>query len=709
MRLLSTLTLTLHEFATNAPSYAILSHTWGKEEVTFQDIKHLKTAKKRAGYRKIQSACEHARKYGFDFIWIDSCCIDKESSTELSEALNSMYKYYQGAQVCYAHLSDVDSKEDPSPIGSSFRRSKWFTRGWTLQELLAPSVVVFLGTDWLEIGSKTSLRNVITAVTGIPPRVLLRNDYSNISIAQKMSWAAWRETTREEDQAYSLMGMFGVNMPPIYGEGGERAFLRLQQEIIRSSNDRSIFAWSVQSDKTDEYDGRGLLARSPSEFRASGEVTVSDVGEVDERSSYSMTNNGLHIYLPFSDSEDQNEPHLAFLHCRSEKTGEHLAIWLKRERGRQYVRCRANELVLKQSTLPLDEMREIFVKEVDTALRGLVGVALPILPTRYVVKKLSSSRQFVCDKLIFSTEDPLHQSSLEELESKNGWLVTIQNSTSDGFALKFRTDRDVFIALVGIKDGAAFANVITGPNCASLDNILGPYHCYGGQDCRYQDRIMKSLPGGGIVRLVLQNTDKPEAKILELSIVAESEGLLPGGVVKDSRSPDFGFMIDAIGTYQLEVIDVYPPDFFMNPRQWNSKFFMSIDLNEPCPCRLIAFRISGLDDSSGFGVVFGIEGSEAWVNTFKDCSNLSASFKSRYERRILATEQRLMIEDKINTQEEFCVTITVGRRKTVQDGSHWAQVRVEKVEKGALEEDFGRGFINGSKDTLSSSSITFKM
>ncbi|KAF5344876.1 hypothetical protein D9758_011543 [Tetrapyrgos nigripes] len=260
MRLLHTRTLQFREFQTDTPPYAILSHTWEDEEVTYHDILHLSIAKRKSGFRKVIKACLHARKYKFDWIWIDSCCINKESSAELSEAINSMYQYYADAQVCYAYLCDVSSTEDPDPrdTGSSFKRCRWFRRGWTLQELLAPSYVVFLDRDWMEVGTKWSLRDAISAITSIPSGVLENGDIEKYSIAQRMSWAALRETTRPEDQAYCLMGIFGVSMPPIYGEGGPKAFMRLQQEIIKEFDDRSIFAWVAPPGETEP---RGLLAR----------------------------------------------------------------------------------------------------------------------------------------------------------------------------------------------------------------------------------------------------------------------------------------------------------------------------------------------------------------------------------------------------------------------------------------------------------------
>ncbi|THU79699.1 HET-domain-containing protein [Dendrothele bispora CBS 962.96] len=204
MRLLNTRDLALKEFYTNIPKYvyAILSHTWDKDE----DVQDLDISKRDldAGWKKVIGACSHAKKYGFKWIWIDSCCIDKSSSADLSENLNSMYRFYADAAVCYVYLPDASSAENPRDSKSGFRRSKWFTRGWTLQELIAPSYTVFLDDSWKEIGTRYGLRDAISAITSIPVELFENKDWdvTRYSIAQRMSWAAFRETTRAEDRAY---------------------------------------------------------------------------------------------------------------------------------------------------------------------------------------------------------------------------------------------------------------------------------------------------------------------------------------------------------------------------------------------------------------------------------------------------------------------------------------------------------------------------
>ncbi|KAK7446260.1 hypothetical protein VKT23_014465 [Stygiomarasmius scandens] len=365
MRLLNTETYEVKEFYVNIPLYAILSHTWGDIEITFQDIQSLNIAKTKAGWSKVKNACDHARKHTFDWIWIDSCCIDKTSSAELSEALNSMYQYYTDAEVCYVYLCDVSSKENLRDRKSSFCSSKWFTRGWTLQELIAPMYAVFLDKNWNEIGTRWSLRDAISAVTTIPVEIFEGQDIDEFSVAQKMSWAAYRETTRPEDQAYCLMGIFNVNMPSIYGEGAVKAFIRLQQEIIKISDDRSIFAWI--SEGNCESVVRGLFARSPKEFRASGQVTMSHAELTGDRSSFSFGNNGLRIHLPFVHDENSNASDsvlLASLHCKRPGVvnGSYLSIYLRKIGEEQYVRCYANKVVVTSSA-KIEGFKEVIVKE----------------------------------------------------------------------------------------------------------------------------------------------------------------------------------------------------------------------------------------------------------------------------------------------------------------------------------------------------------
>jgi hypothetical protein len=216
----------------NIPPYAILSHTWGEdnEEVTFQDLTQ-GVGKSKAGYGKIRFCREQATRDGLQHVWIDTCCIDKSNSTELSEALNSMFRWYCDAAQCYVYLSDVSARG--SGWESAFRKSRWFTRGWTLQELLAPRSVEFFSGEGERLGDKNSLDQQVREITGIPIDALQGKSLSSFSVPVRISWARKRETKREEDKAYSLMGIFGIHMSPIYGEGEAEAFERLHSEIVR--------------------------------------------------------------------------------------------------------------------------------------------------------------------------------------------------------------------------------------------------------------------------------------------------------------------------------------------------------------------------------------------------------------------------------------------------------------------------------------------
>lgn len=313
MRLLNVQTFAFEEFVgevgNGIPPYAILSHTWGPEEVTFKDhTKKEREGIEKKGYDKIRGCCRLAESEGFQYVWIDTCCIDKSSSAELSEAINSMVQWYRDAALCYAYLSDVNSSEDPTNVaegddesgdGSSFSRSRWFTRGWTLQELLAPSEVIFLASDWSEIGTKKSLRSAVSRVTHISEKALEECRWDGYSVAQKMSWAASRQTTRLEDAAYCLMGLFDVNMPLIYGEGS-KAFSRLQQAIMQRTGDQSIFAWSYPGHDHSHTLLSGMMAPSPQYFKDASQIEILD-RDYDFQGPFEVVNQLVRLKLRLLD------------------------------------------------------------------------------------------------------------------------------------------------------------------------------------------------------------------------------------------------------------------------------------------------------------------------------------------------------------------------------------------------------------------------
>ncbi|KAK7962096.1 HET-domain-containing protein [Apiospora aurea] len=245
--------------------YGILSHGWLREEdeVKYNELSHPGNARDKKGYFKIIQTCGLAKQENLRSVWLDTCCIDKSSSAELQESINSMYTWYEESAECYVYLKDTDLDLMP-PSKVEIGQDEWFERAWTLQELVAPKTIKFYDKNWRYIGDKHGLKQQIHERTGISIK-LLGNEarLEDFSIAERMSWAAGRKRAVIEDRAYSLFGLFSVSLPMLYGER-ENAFLRLQEEIIKTSDDHSIFAWTSMSD----HHG-GLLARMPKDFAAS--------------------------------------------------------------------------------------------------------------------------------------------------------------------------------------------------------------------------------------------------------------------------------------------------------------------------------------------------------------------------------------------------------------------------------------------------------
>jgi hypothetical protein len=264
----------------------------------------------------MKKCCSQALEDGLKYVWIDTCCIDKRSSAELSEAINSMFRWYRGAKHCYAFLEDVPANLDTTEDSSSFTRARWFKRGWTLQELIAPFFVRFYSGNWTFLGNSKTLRDIIVRITGVSSHILLGGDLRRESIAKRMSWASQRETTRDEDMAYCLLGIFDVNMPLLYGEGGDKAFIRLQEEILKTSLDHSVFAWGFTNDpKTanDPLEQVGVLAESPAAFAYSSSIVPYHFSGVNP---FSMTNKGLQLELPILYAKGNQV--FAVSHCHNE-------------------------------------------------------------------------------------------------------------------------------------------------------------------------------------------------------------------------------------------------------------------------------------------------------------------------------------------------------------------------------------------------------
>ena len=340
MRLINTRTRQLEEFGENPPPYSILSHTWGTEEVSFQEyiwiceherelaedpeafsdlsprqlhrlMAKVEAIRSKAGFAKIKDCIDLLQIESshpsvedvlrrkshlwldsvtpfypqiFHYLWVDTCCIDKISSAELSEAINSMYGWYQRPQICIVHLSDI-SKEGNFGLKRKLENSRWFTRGWTLQEFLAPTDLLFFDHKWKFI--TTQGRSTLSTSKGWN---------GSRTLAAKMAWAAGRSTTRTEDVAYSLLGLFDVNLSLLYGEGA-RAFKRLQQQILTQTQDFTLLAWGYCMSLMD-HTGRGLLATSPRDYQCCENLKMlaNKDGEA-ELSSFQMTNRGLQVSL----------------------------------------------------------------------------------------------------------------------------------------------------------------------------------------------------------------------------------------------------------------------------------------------------------------------------------------------------------------------------------------------------------------------------
>ncbi|KAM3413975.1 hypothetical protein BST61_g10641 [Cercospora zeina] len=314
------------------PEYAILSHTWALDEVLYRDVV-LGTSANRAGYQKLKMAATQAR---------------------LQEAINSMFTWYARANTCYAYLSDVTCERQSPDFEEAFSNSRWFTRGWTLQELLAPRSVFFFSESWNELGNLRGpvnalldhkpLRRMVSQKTSID-EYYLRDTHrlAKANVATRMRWASGRSTARTEDIAYSLLGLFDISMPLLYGEG-KKAFRRLQAEIMKQSDDLSLFSWTKKSSDTIRH---GLLSDSPEDF---ARYTVHDDQLAEEHgrdltatTPYSMTNVGLSIELRLKPLVTDTI-YLALLERQNADNDSRSAIYLQRMGGTRFVRILCNKL-----------------------------------------------------------------------------------------------------------------------------------------------------------------------------------------------------------------------------------------------------------------------------------------------------------------------------------------------------------------------------
>ncbi|KAG1745405.1 heterokaryon incompatibility protein-domain-containing protein [Suillus paluster] len=305
--------------------YAILSHRWGKSEPTFQDLKSGRHKLEGAGYEKLQEFCTKAKDHGCRLAWSDTCCINKESSSELDEAIRSMYRWYHDAYICIVHLAQSQSLE-------TLGIDEWFLRGWTLQELLAPLRMKFYGPMWTPLTQNANDKNdaavvsALSRVTKIPPNDLCNFRPGPNRAWEKMTWAASRKTTRLEDIAYSLTGIFDISMTIAYGEG-DRAFKRFMAELIQNCKEWQILVWAggLPGCPTEPgcYDTKNEVALDMLKNRQ-----ISWWGEGRGDSDFSITKRGVQVrLLMLPASVDQSQCQSTFL---SRPTGRRWASPLKK-------------------------------------------------------------------------------------------------------------------------------------------------------------------------------------------------------------------------------------------------------------------------------------------------------------------------------------------------------------------------------------------
>jgi GTPase SAR1 family protein len=238
------------------PPYAILLHRWEDSEILFEDVGS-EAYKQKNGYQKLKFCAKQAALDKLQYFWIDTCCIDRWNLRERSRAINSMFHWYQNATRCYVYLSDVSvsiasETNWQNNWAARFRASQWFTRGWTLQELIAPSSVEFFSREGQRLGDKTSLEQLVHEITSIPLPALQNYPLNHFTVPERMQWSKNRETTEEEDNVYCLLGILDVSMPTSYGEGREKELRRLQFEVEEASSALSIIPYS----RNDQFVGR---------------------------------------------------------------------------------------------------------------------------------------------------------------------------------------------------------------------------------------------------------------------------------------------------------------------------------------------------------------------------------------------------------------------------------------------------------------------
>ncbi len=439
------------------PPYAILSHTWGPapEEVTFKDLVD-GTGKDKVGWKKIQFCAERAKQDDLQYFWVDTCCIDKANNTELSEAIICMFRWYKKAAKCYVYLADVSNQ--PS-WESTFRKSRWFTRGWTLQELLAPASVEFFSKEAVWLGDKRSLEEHIRDITGIPLDALRGRPLPNFSVPERMAWVGGRKTTREEDMAYSLFGIFDTHMPLLYGEGRERAFKRLWKEGEGAAE--SEVDWKLQQQR--------FAQLQDEDHQCLRDLRLTDPRKDKER--IESEKGGL-----FEDSYKWILDHPDFLKWRSnDQTG---LLWIKGDPGKGKTMLLIGLInELGKSISPSDSVQSFFLCQATNAelnnataiLRGLIYML--VVQQSYLISHLkdqykgAGKRLFEDPNAFFALSD-IFQKMVADEKLRKAYLIV------DGLD---ECTEDLHRLLDLIRDSSAHPRVkwlVSSRNWSSIEKVL---------------------------------------------------------------------------------------------------------------------------------------------------------------------------------------------------------------------------------------------
>ncbi|KAK2597365.1 hypothetical protein QQS21_006063 [Conoideocrella luteorostrata] len=537
MRLINIQTGSLEEFmGADIPAYAILSHTWDHEEVSFQDFLNPACTNKK-GYQKIQTTCRLAAEANLNYAWVDTCCIDKSSSAELTEAINSMYRWYQRSQVCYAYLGDLSANAD-TPVEAALPNCRWFTRGWTLQELIAPKNVVFLDRNWNVRGTRRDLVQNLSLITGIGEMVLDGTQpLSAMSVAQKMSWAAHRATTRIEDAAYCMLGIFGVHMPLLYGEEG-RAFRRLQEEIVRTTPDLSIFAWRLQPPSQETNGSKlqqtmprrrvfcGLLAESALAFSGSGSYAKRPFGS---RREFSVSNCGIKTQLQtYTQMVSQNGGnswvYILPLDCSWDR-GLSLGVRLRKCGPDQFVREDPWNLVEYAGVIPSNPplQRYLLTDVADMTMDAgcqLVGSDVFLSRTRPYVFKMETA----------SVVEIYEVWPRSRWDDEDGVFFVSDNSSQDACALILgvrltseKDSKDLMLKMVCFVTGWSSTSepqctVVDYSKHAMLDDVLSRIKLWDNDSYQVSDRLIASgIPKQSEVAIEVPGTKMVGKVVLNMS------------------------------------------------------------------------------------------------------------------------------------------------------------------------------------------------